>query len=126
MYIAPASWPDDISGNSGDRSSFARVAGVGNPERLEDCLPALRFTAGYASFSSRLASPPSTMRRERGRGLKCIHRIKHLTMGSVRSNRTLVSLRVERGSDIYLRFPFSKVAMRENPFHDSLRVCQSR
>lgn len=56
--IAPASWPDDISGNSSDRSSFARVAGVGNPERLEDCLPALRFTAGYASFSSRLASPP--------------------------------------------------------------------
>lgn len=50
MYTAPASWPDDISGNSGDRSSFARRAR--NQERLENCLPALRFTAGCAPFSS--------------------------------------------------------------------------
>lgn len=48
----PLVGPDDISGNSSDRSSFVRREGARNPKRLEDCLPAYRFTAEYRSFSS--------------------------------------------------------------------------
>lgn len=93
MYIAPASWPDDISGNSSDRSSFVRCARVTQNVsrtvyRCSDLRPSIRLFP-------RLASPSSG-----GIEMHLPNKAPYDGLRSVQSNSRLVA--VARGeSDIY-------------------------